>query len=222
MFFLSDMLNRKLSLPRPGEALAGRAAPSTPAGRHHVSGRPLDGPFPPGSNGVLFGMGSFWAAERLFWQRPGVWVTAAGYAGGETPHPTHQEVSTGMTGHAQVVRVVYDPAAVGFDDLLKLFWEKHDPTQGMRQGGDVGTPFRSAIFTESGAQTAAALASREAYQLALAKVGRGRITTEIRAAAAFYLADPAHQQYLARTGFSQAAPVGTGVVFASPMGQNSA
>lgn len=218
MFFLSDMLNRKLHLPKPGEALPGRDKPIATAVRHFVSHRPLKGPYPEGTETALFGMGCFWGVERLFWQVPGVWVTASGYAGGTTPNPTYQETCTGMTGHAEVVRVVYDPKVVSYDELLKLFWENHDPTQGMRQGNDVGTTYRSAIFATTDAQMRAALASRDAYQAALTSAGRGRITTEIAPAPEFYFAEDYHQQYLAQNPNGYCGLQGTGVACAGPTG----
>jgi peptide-methionine (S)-S-oxide reductase len=211
MFFLSDMLNKKLNLPKPGEALPGRASPIPTAARHFVSGRPLKGPYPDGLETALFGMGCYWGAERLFWQAPGVWVTAAGFAGGITPNPTYQETCTGLTGHAEVVLVVFDPKAVAYSGLLKLFWEEHDPTQGMRQGNDIGTAYRSAIYAFGEAQQQAATASRDAYQAALKAAGGSRITTEIAPAPAFYFAEADHQQYLARNPYGYCAMRGTGV-----------
>jgi peptide-methionine (S)-S-oxide reductase len=147
MFFLGDLLNKKTRMPTPEEALPGRPDPIPTSSEHAVSGRPLKGPYPDGLETAMFGMGCFWGAERLFWQTPGVWVTAVGYAGGLTPNPTYRETTTGMTGHAEVVLVVFDPAKVSYGDLLRIFWESHDPTQGMRQGNDVGTTYRSAIYT---------------------------------------------------------------------------
>ncbi len=216
MFFLSDMLNRKLNLPKPGEALPGRARPIPTGAEHFVSKRPLKGPYPEGLETALFGMGCFWGAERLFWQTPGVWVTAVGYAGGTTPNPTYQETCTGLTGHAEVVLVVFDPKAVSYADLLKLFWESHDPTQGMRQGNDVGSTYRSAIYTFGAAQQQAALASRDAYQAALDASGRGKITTEIAPAPEFYFAEADHQQYLAKNPYGYCGLKGTGVACAVP------
>ncbi len=216
MFFLSDMLNRKLNLPKPGEALPGRARPIPTGAEHFVSKRPLKGPYPEGLETALFGMGCFWGAERLFWQTPGVWVTAVGYAGGTTPNPTYQETCTGLTGHAEVVLVVFDPKAVSYADLLKLFWESHDPTQGMRQGNDVGSTYRSAIYTFGAAQQQAALASRDAYQAALDASGRGKITTEIAPAPEFYFAEADHQQYLAKNPYGYCGLKGTGVACAMP------
>ncbi len=216
MFFLSDMLNRKLQLPAVGQALPGRDTPIPTASEHFVSGHSLQGPYPDGLETVYFGMGCFWGAERLLWQVPGVWVTASGYAGGQTPNPTYQETCTGMTGHAETVMVVYDPREVSFEDLLKLFWESHDPTQGMRQGNDVGTTYRSAIYTTTEAQLKAAQASKEAYEAALKTAGRGKVTTEIRMAPVFYFAEDYHQQYLAKNPGGYCGLQGTGVSCAIP------
>jgi peptide-methionine (S)-S-oxide reductase len=216
MFFLSDMLNKKLKLPGPGEGLPGRETPLPTSRTHHVNGNPLKGPYPEGTEQVLFGMGCFWGAERLFWQTPGVWVTAVGYAGGVTPNPTYQETCTGMTGHAEVVLVVYDPKVVSLAELLRIFWEEHDPTQGMRQGNDVGTTYRSTIYTTTDAQLEAALASRDAYEAALKSAGRGRITTEIAPAPALYFAEDYHQQYLAKNPGGYCGLRGTGVACAVP------
>lgn len=216
MFFLSDMLNKKLKLPTPAEALPGRSRPIPTATKHHVSGRPLHGPHPEGLETAYFGMGCFWGAERLFWQLPGVWVTAVGYQGGVTPNPTYQETCTGLTGHAETVMVVFDPAAVSYGGLLRLFWESHDPTQGMRQGNDVGTTYRSAIYTTSEAQLAEAQASKEAYGAALNAAGRSRITTEIAPAPTFYFAEADHQQYLAKNPYGYCGLKGTGVACAVP------
>lgn len=202
---------KRLTMPAPGEALPGRATPLPTAERHFVSGRPLKGPFPPGTEQVLFGLGCFWGAERSFWTLPGVYVTAVGYAGGETPNPTYEEVCSGLTGHNEVVLVVYDPAAISFESLLKVFWESHDPTQGMRQGNDIGTQYRSGIYVTSEAQKAAALASREAYGKALAARGYGPITTEILDAPPFYYAEDYHQQYLAKNPGGYCGLGGTGV-----------
>jgi peptide-methionine (S)-S-oxide reductase len=216
MFFLSDMLNKKLKLPTPQEALPGRDRPIPTATKHHVSKRPLHGPYPDGLETAYFGMGCFWGAERLFWETPGVWVTAVGYQGGVTPNPTYQETCTGLTGHAEMVLVVYDPREVSYGELLRIFWESHDPTQGMRQGNDVGTTYRSAIYTTSDAQLAEALASKEAYEAALGAAGRSRITTEIAPAAQFYFAEAEHQQYLAKNPFGYCGLKGTGVACAVP------
>ncbi|MBZ9891340.1 peptide-methionine (S)-S-oxide reductase MsrA [Mesorhizobium sp. BR1-1-3] len=216
MFFLSDMLNKKLNLPKPSEALPGRARAIPTASRHKVLKRPLKGPYPEGLETAMFGLGCFWAAERLFWQIEGVWVTAAGYAGGFTPNPTYQETCTGLTGHAEAVLVVHDPGIVSYAGLLKLFWESHDPTQGMRQGNDVGTAYRSAIYTSDEAQLLAARASRDAYETSLRGAGHGRITTEIAPAAEFYFAEADHQQYLAKNPYGTCNLKGTGVACAIP------
>ena len=207
---------KKLEMPGSGEALPGRAAPIRVPEKHFVTGRPLKPPFPAGLEQALFGLGCFWGAERKFWQAPGVYVTAVGYAGGYTPNPSYEEVCTGRTGHAEVVRVVFDPKVISYEALLKLFWESHDPTQGMRQGNDVGTQYRSAIYVYGEAQRRAAEASREAYQRALAKAGHGQITTEIREAPEFYYAEDYHQQYLAKNPNGYCGLGGTGV--ACPIG----
>lgn len=218
--FVIDMFARKYKLPDAADALPGRAEPIATADRHFVNGNSLHEPFPAGMDKALFGLGCFWGAERLFWQLPGVHVTAVGYAGGLTPNPTYAEVCTGMTGHAEVVLVVFDPARTGYEAVLKAFWEGHDPTQGMRQGNDVGTQYRSAIYTFAPAQAEAAVASRQAYQAALRAAGQGRdITTEITQAPTFYYAEDYHQQYLAKNpggycglgGTGVACPIGTGV-----------
>ncbi len=216
MFFLSDMLNKKLKLPTAGEALPGRDRPIPTAAKHHVSKRALKGPYPNGLETVYFGMGCFWGAERLFWQTPGVWVTAVGYQGGITPNPTYQETCTGLTGHAETVMVVFDPNEVSLAELLRIFWESHDPTQGMRQGNDVGTTYRSTIYTISDAQLEEAQASREAYQAALQSAGRSKITTEIAPAGPFYFAEEDHQQYLAKNPYGYCGLKGTGVACAMP------
>lgn len=191
---------------------------------HLVLGTPLTPPFPEGTERALFGMGCFWGAERLFWQAPGVFTTAVGYAGGYTPNPTYEEVCSGRTGHAEVVLVVFDPASTSYEEMLRIFWEGHDPTQGMRQGNDVGTQYRSAIYWTSEPQRKAALASRDRYQRALAEAGYGRITTEIAEAGPFYYAEPYHQQYLAANpsgycglgGTGVSCPLGTSVPTAHP------
>lgn len=216
MFFLSDMLNKKLNLPKPGEGLPGRDRPIPTAAKHYVSKHPLKGPYPEGLETALFGLGCFWGAERLFWQTPGVWVTASGYSGGVTPNPTYQETCTGLTGHAETVLVVFDPKVVSYGDLLKIFWEAHDPTQGMRQGNDVGTTYRSAIYTLSDEQQGQALASRDAYEASLKQAGRDRITTEIAPAGPFYFAEEEHQQYLAKNPYGYCGLKGTGVACAIP------
>jgi len=216
MFFLSDMLNKKLKLPTPEEALPGRDRPIPTATRHYVSKHPLKGPYPEGMEMAVFGLGCFWGAERLFWQTDGVWVTAVGYAGGVTPNPTYQETCTGLTGHAEVVLVVFDPAVVSYAELLRIFWENHDPTQGMRQGNDVGTTYRSAIYTFSDQQYQEAIASRDAYEKSLRGAGRDRITTEIKPASEFYFAEEDHQQYLAKNPNGYCGLKGTGVSCAIP------
>jgi peptide-methionine (S)-S-oxide reductase len=198
-------------MPTPEDALPGRTDPMPVPARHVVHGHPLVPPFPAGMKTALFGMGCFWGAERKFWQVPDVYTTAVGYAGGVTPNPTYQEVCTGLTGHAEVVLVVYDPAVTGYETLLKIFWESHDPTQGMRQGNDVGTQYRSVIYVHDDAQSAAARASLAAYQSGLADAGFGTITTEIRAAPVFYYAEDYHQQYLARNPRGYCGLGGTGV-----------
>jgi peptide-methionine (S)-S-oxide reductase len=219
MFFLSDMLNKKLQMPKAGEALPGRDRPIPTASSHFVSKRPLKGPYPEGLETAMFGLGCFWGAERLFWQTEGVWVTAVGYSGGITPNPTYQETCTGMTGHAEMVLVVFDPKIVSYEELLKIFWESHDPTQGMRQGNDVGTTYRSAIYTFGEDQARAAAASRDAYQAALRAAGRpGAITTEIAPAGEFYFAEADHQQYLAKNPYGYCGLQGTGVSCAVPAG----
>ena len=185
-------------MPTPEEALPGRDTPMPVPARHHVNGHPLEGPFPQGFELAMFGLGCFWGAERLFWQLPGVYSSAAGYAAGLTPNPTYKEVCSGLTGHNEVVRIVYDPRGITYADLLRTFWEAHDPTQGMRQGNDVGTQYRSGIYTYSAAQQDAAEASRQSFQAVLAAAGRGTITTEVIPAPTFYFAEDYHQQYLAK------------------------
>ena len=193
------------------EALPGRAERMEVPAAHFVNGNRLEPPFPAGMSLAVFGMGCFWGAERCFWQRKGVYSTAVGYAGGFTPNPTYEEVCSGRTGHAEVVRVVFDPAAVSYDALLRIFWENHDPTQGMRQGNDMGTQYRSAIYCQGSAQLAAAEASRAAYQVALTAARRGEITTEIADAPEFYYAEAYHQQYLAKNPGGYCGLGGTGV-----------
>lgn len=201
----------KMRMPRPGEALPGRAEKMPIPDRHFVLDAPLAPPFPAGKELAHFGMGCFWGAEKKFWQTPGVFSTSVGYAGGSTPNPTYREVCTGMTGHNEVVRVVFDPAKVSYESLLKVFWESHDPTQGMRQGNDVGTQYRSGIYTSGDAQHRAAEASREEFQQALAAAGYGEITTEILPAPEFYYAEDYHQQYLAKNPDGYCGLGGTGV-----------
>jgi peptide-methionine (S)-S-oxide reductase len=200
----------KLKMPARGEALPGRPDRMPVPARHYVNGAPLEA-VPERAQQAMFGLGCFWGAERKFWQTRGVLSTAVGYAGGYTPNPTYQEVCSGMTGHAEVVRVVFDPAVVTYDELLKLFWESHDPTQGMRQGNDVGTQYRSTIYYYGEAQRAAAEASRARYQDVLRKSGYGDITTEIAPAPEFYFAEEYHQQYLAKNPGGYCGLGGTGV-----------
>lgn len=206
------MLTQKTQMPTAETALPGRADPLPTDERHFVSGNPLKGPYPEGFETAVFGMGCFWGVERVFWQLPGVWVTAVGYSGGITPNPTYEETCTGRTGHAEVVKVVFDPTVISYGDLLKAFWENHDPTQGMRQGNDIGTTYRSAIYYGDEGQKAEAARSREAYQAALAKAGRGEITTEIEALGPFYYAEDYHQGYLAKNPAGYCGIGGTGVV----------
>ncbi len=201
----------KLKMPAPEEALPGRSEPMPVPSRHYVQGTPLKPPFPEGLETAVFGLGCFWGAERKFWQMPGVYSTAVGYAGGYTPHPTYEEVCSGRTGHTEVVLVVYDPKQVSYETLLKLFWENHDPTQGMRQGNDVGTQYRSAIYWNTEAQRQAAEASREAYQQVLSAAGHGSITTEILQAPEFFYAEDYHQQYLGKNPHGYCGLGGTGV-----------
>ncbi len=202
----------KLRLPTAGEALPGRAQPIPTAATHFVNGGALMGPYPEGAELAQFALGCFWGAERLFWKLPGVLVTAVGYAGGSTPNPTYEEVCSGRTGHAEAVLVVYDPKRISYEQLLKAFWESHDPTQGMRQGNDIGTQYRSAIYTYGPAQARAAEASRDAYAQALAERGLGPVTTEIAPAPEFYFAEGYHQQYLAKNPAGYCGLGGTGVV----------
>src|SRR2546426_8816468 len=206
------MFKKKIEMPAPGEALPGRPTPIPTASRHFVNGRPLKGPYPEGLETAMFGMGCFWGAERMFWELgEGIFVTAVGYAAGSTPNPTYQEVCTGRTGHNEVVLVVFDPAKMSYERLLKTFWEDHDPTQGMRQGNDVGTQYRSGIYVSSPAQREAAEASRDAYQRALTAAGHGRITTEILDAPEFYYAEGYHQQYLSKNPWGYCGHGGTAV-----------
>ena len=199
------------ALPTADTALPGRDTPLKTDEVHVVNGRPLKGPHPEGFQTAILAMGCFWGVERVFWKLPGVWVTSVGYAGGITPNPTYEEVCSGRTGHAEVVQVVFDPAATSYGALLKAFWENHDPTQGMRQGNDVGTQYRSAIYVLDAAQRAEAEASRDAYQAALTAAGRGRITTEIVEAGPYYFAEDYHQGYLARNPGGYCGIGGTGV-----------
>jgi peptide-methionine (S)-S-oxide reductase len=208
--------SHKTRLVPAAEALPGRAERLPVPAAHFVSGAPLEPPFPDGLERAVFGMGCFWGAERTFWQTPGVFSTSAGYAGGFTPNPTYEEVCSGRTGHAEVVQVVFDPRLVSYEQLLRVFWEGHDPTQGMRQGNDAGTQYRSAIYTVGDAQRRAAEASRDAYQKALAAAGRGVVTTEIREAPEYYYAEDYHQQYLGKNPGGYCGLGGTGV--ACPVG----
>jgi peptide-methionine (S)-S-oxide reductase len=201
---------KKVRLPTKEEALPGRAEKMPVPERHFVNGAQLDGDFP-GLAKAMFGLGCFWGAERKFWQLPGVVSTAVGYAGGHTPNPTYREVCSGLTGHTEVVRVIYDPKVISYEQLLQAFWENHDPTQGMRQGNDVGTQYRSAIYYFDGAQKAAAEASRAAYQRQLSDARFGSITTEIQPAPTFYFAEDYHQQYLAKNPDGYCGLGGTGV-----------
>ena len=206
---------KRADLPQPSEALPGRPHPIPTAQTHFVNGRPLQGPYPDGMERAVFGMGCFWGVERKFWQLgEGVWITAAGYATGITPNPTYEEVCSGLTGHNEVVLVVFDPRTISYDMLLKTFWENHDPTQGMRQGNDAGTQYRSGIYVFDDAQRAAAEASRIAYAQALAKRGYGAITTEIAETGPFYFAEDYHQQYLAKNPGGYCGVGGTGVTCA--------
>jgi peptide-methionine (S)-S-oxide reductase len=197
--YLFGLGKKKLSLPTPQEALPGRDKPMSIPSQHYVNGNPMSPPYPDGLEMAMFGMGCFWGAERKFWQlEKGIFITAVGYGAGLTPNPTYEEVCSGMTGHNEVVRVVYDPKIISYQDLLKVFWECHNPTQGMRQGNDTGTQYRSGIYTYSPEQQALALQSRELYQAVLTKAGYGEITTEIISAPEFYFAEGYHQQYLAK------------------------
>jgi peptide-methionine (S)-S-oxide reductase len=210
------MSRKKAAMPRPEEALPGRRAKMPIPDAHFVNGHALAPPFPAGLETAIFGLGCFWGAERVFWRLPGVYTTAVGYAGGFTPNPTYEEVCSGGTGHTEAVLVVYDPKQVSYDTLLKTFWESHDPTQGMRQGNDVGTQYRSAIYATTPAQRKDAEASRERYQRALSASGRGAITAEIRDAPEFFYAEDYHQQYLAKNPNGYCGLGGTGVVCPIP------
>ncbi len=204
-------LRKKHQLPTAASALPGRAEPMPVPERHYVNGNPLQGPFPAPLQSAIFGMGCFWGVERNFWEQEGVYTTAAGYAGGVTPNPTYQEVCSGNTGHTEVVLVIFDPETVAYNELLTLFWEGHDPTQGMRQGNDLGTQYRSAIYTFGEEQLREAEASRQQFQRALAAAGYGPITTEILPAPAFFYAEDYHQQYLAKNPGGYCGLGGTGV-----------
>ncbi len=216
------LLRKRNALPTAAQALPGRGAPILPtADRHFVFGRPLKGPWPEGMRTAIFGMGCFWGAERKFWQLGiGVWITAVGYAGGHTPNPTYEEVCSGLTGHAEVVLVIYDPAKISYARLLNTFWENHDPTQGMRQGNDIGTQYRSAIYAASDNDLTEAKRSKDVYAEALAAAGYGAITTEVEPVPAFYFAEELHQQYLARNPAGYCGLGGSGV--ACPIGVASA
>ena len=205
------LTKKSLDLPTVDSALPGRETAIPTAETHFINGHALKGPYPEGMETAVFAMGCFWGVERIFWKVPGVYVTAAGYAAGITPNPTYQEVCSGGTGHTEVVLVVFDPRVVSYQTLLKTFWENHDPTQGMRQGNDIGTQYRSGVYVTNDAQAAEAVASREAYAQALAGKGLGSITTEIAAAGPFYFAEDYHQQYLAKNPQGYCGIGGTGV-----------
>jgi peptide-methionine (S)-S-oxide reductase len=217
---LEFLFKDKTKMVERDRALPGRAEEMRVADRHTVLGTPLRPPFPDGLERAVFGLGCFWGAERVFWQAPGVYTTAVGYAGGYTPNPTYEEVCSGSTGHAEAVLVVYDPKLVGYEDLLKLFWESHDPTQGMRQGNDIGSQYRSAIYFEDDAQREAAERSRERYSERLRVSGHGEITTEIAPAGPFYYAEDYHQQYLDKNPGGYCGLGGTGV--SCPVGVGAA
>jgi peptide-methionine (S)-S-oxide reductase len=202
---------KKAEMPAPGEALPGRAEKMPVPESHFVNGHPLEPPFPEGMEMAMFGLGCFWGAERTFWEAAGVYTTAVGYAGGSTPHPTYREVCSGRTGHNEVVRVVFDPKVISYERLLSLFWESHNPTQGMRQGNDIGTQYRSGIYTYNDEQKRAAVASRDSYQVALHVAGHPDITTEIVDAPEFFYAEDYHQQYLAKNPGGYCGLGGTGV-----------
>ncbi|MDD1510137.1 MULTISPECIES: peptide-methionine (S)-S-oxide reductase MsrA [unclassified Pseudomonas] len=211
MALRSEILTKKLELPSAEQALPGRETPISVPEAHFVNGNPLKGPFPAGLQTAIFGLGCFWGAERRFWQQPGVWTTAVGYAGGYTPNPTYEETCSGLTGHAEVVLVVFDPKLTSYENLLKVFWEVHNPTQGMRQGNDIGSQYRSAIYCVDEQQLAAAKHSQEQFQAELRKAGLGDITTEIASAPTFYYAEAYHQQYLAKNPEGYCGLGGTGV-----------
>lgn len=209
-------IGKPATVPSAADALPGRPEPIPTAASHAISGLSLQPPYPEGSEIAEFALGCFWGEEKLFWQQPGVIVTAVGYEGGSTPNPTYEEVCTGRTGHAETVRVVFDPSRIGYEQLLRLFWEAHDPTQGMRQGNDRGTQYRSIIFTHTDAQAEAAAASRDAFQAELTRAGYGPITTEIRPAAEFYFAEAYHQQYLVKVPNGYCPNHSTGVKLEGP------
>ena len=210
----------KLMIPTAEQCLPGRAIKMPVPKEHYVNGHSLEGPYPEGLELAQFGLGCFWGAERIFWQAPGVWTTAVGYSGGHTPNPTYEEVCSGRTGHTEAVLVVYDPKVTSYEALLKLFWESHDPSQGMRQGNDVGTQYRSAIYTYTPEQRRAAEASRDRFQKELNAAGYGEITTEIKDAPPFFFAEDYHQQYLAKNPFGYCGLGGTGI--SCPIGTNVA
>jgi peptide-methionine (S)-S-oxide reductase len=213
------LFRKKVEMPTAETALKGRPTPIPTSAEHELFSRPLQGPYPAGLEKAMFGIGCFWGAERKFWSLgPGIWITAVGYAGGLTPNPTYEEVCTGRTGHNEVVLVVYDPKEITYQQLLKTFWESHDPTQGMRQGNDIGTQYRSGIYYFSDAQRAAAEASKADYQKALTQSGLGQITTEILPAPEFFFAEDYHQQYLAKVPHGYCGLGGTGVACPMPTG----
>jgi peptide-methionine (S)-S-oxide reductase len=214
------LFSKPTSMVTPEDALPGRDDPMPVAAAHEVLGTPIAPPFPAGLEQAIVGMGCFWGAERVFWQAPGVYTTAVGYAGGYTPNPTYDEVCSGRTGHTEAVLVVFDPAQTSYEEILRLFWENHDPTQGMRQGNDAGTQYRSAIYTTNESQRAAADASRERFQDELGRAGYGEISTEIAEAGPFFYAEPYHQQYLAKNPNGYCGLGGTGV--ACPVGVKTA
>lgn len=216
MWFLNA---KPQSIPSPIEALPGRPEPIVTPGLHAVLGTPIAGPWPDGTQTAIFGLGCFWGAEKAYWQLPGVVSTSVGYAGGTTPNPTYGEACSGRTGHAEVVQVAFDPSRVAYEELLKLFWEHHDPTQGMRQGNDTGTQYRSIILTADDAQQAAAEASRDAYQVRLTAAGYGEITTQIRRSDRYFFAEDDHQQYLDKNPRGYCPDHGTGV--SCPVGLKS-
>ncbi|NQD80608.1 peptide-methionine (S)-S-oxide reductase MsrA [Pseudomonas seleniipraecipitans] len=211
MVLRSQILAHKLELPSAEQALPGRETAISVPDAHYVNGNTLQGPFPAGLQTAMFGLGCFWGAERRFWQQPGVWTTAVGYAGGHTPNPTYEETCSGLTGHAEVVMVVFDPQQTSYEALLKVFWEVHNPTQGMRQGNDIGSQYRSAIYCMDEQQLEIALGSQAQFQSELAKAGLGEITTEITLAPTFYYAEAYHQQYLAKNPEGYCGLGGTGV-----------
>lgn len=211
MVLRSEILVKKQDLPTAQQALPGRDTAMAVPTEHFVNGNPLQGPFPAGLETAIFGLGCFWGAERRFWQQPGVYTTAAGYAGGMTPNPTYEETCSGLTGHSEVVLVVFDPHVIPYETLLKVFWESHNPTQGMRQGNDIGTQYRSVIYYTNQAQLAAAQATRDAFQADLTQAGHSEITTQIDMAPTFYYAEAYHQQYLAKNPQGYCGLGGTGV-----------